>query len=368
MQFILFFFYLIILALIFYLLARICTHYFVESLEILAKKLKLSEDIAGATLMAFGGSTPELLIVIIALLHPGNHANFGAGAIVGSAIFNILVVIGAAAIIHTAQLSWKPVVRDVVFYVSAIIALFLVFQDGRVKWYEALFLVILYLVYLFALRTWQKFLPQKDKEILLDKLSDDVEKKQQQAIKSKNIFWQGLSLLDVLLGKIFKDLDKEPQYYRRVFFLSLFFIGLLTWALVETAIRLSLMLGIPDDFVALTVVAVGTSIPDLVSAMFVSRQGHGGMAIADALGSNIFDVLMGFGLPWLLFILITGRSLVVSTENLNGAVILLLATVAMIFLLLLLRHFKIGKTVGILLISCYGIYIIYTVLEILKIN
>lgn len=352
MQFILFIFYLIILALIFYLLARICTHYFVESLEIIAKKLKLSEDIAGATLMAFGSSTPEFLIVMITLLYAGNHANFGAGAIVGSAIFNILVVIGAAAIIHTAQLSWKPVVRDVVFYVSAIIALFLVFQDGQVKWFEALFLVVLYLVYLFALRTWQKFISPADKKILVDKSHDKIQKNQ----------------LDILLGKIFKDLNKEPQYYLRVFILSLGFIGLLTWALVETAIRFSLMLGIPDDFIALTVVAVGTSIPDLVSAMFVSRQGHGGMAIADALGSNIFDILMGFGLPWLLFILITGRSLIVSTENLNGAVILLLATMAMIFLLLLLRHFKIGKPVGILLISCYGVYIIYTVLEILKIN
>jgi K+-dependent Na+/Ca+ exchanger-like protein len=352
MSFILALFYLFVIILIFYLLTRVCTHYFVESLEILARKLKLSEDIAGATLMAFGGSAPEFLIVVITLLHPGNHANFGAGAIIGSAIFNILVVIGAAAIIHTAQLSWKPVIRDVVFYISAIIALFLVFQDGEVRWYEALLLVALYLVYLTALRTWQKFIPKEDKQILLDELSDEVE-------KHESFF------LDRWLGKIFKDLDKEPQYYRRVFVLSLCCIALLSWTLVEVAIRLSALIGIPDDFVALTIVAIGTSIPDLVSAMFVSRQGHGGMAIADALGSNIFDVLFGFGLPWLLYTLVVGHSLIVSTENLNGAVILLLATVAMILLLLLLRHFKIGKPVGILLISCYGIYLAYTFFEIL---
>lgn len=352
-----FVFYLGAIAAIFYLLTKICTHYFVESLELLAKKLKMSPDIAGATLMALGGSAPEFLIVIIALLYPGNHANFGAGAIVGSAIFNILVVVGVAAILHTAKLSWKPVTRDVIFYLIAILSLFFVFQDGQVRWPEALSLVVIYFIYLFALRTWQKFLPKKDKKIMLDDFSEDVE-----AHEKKRFFF-----LEKLLGKVFIDLDKKPKYYLFVFFECLFFIALLSWGLVTVAMKISYMLNIPEAFIALTVVAIGTSIPDLMAGSFMAKKGRGGMAMADALGSNIFDILFGFGFPWLVYTLITQKNLVVSTENLHGSVLLLCATVIMIFLLLLLRSFKIGRSVGVLLISCYGLYIIYTILEVLRI-
>lgn len=363
---ILFIIYLLALALVFYLLSRVCTHYFVESLELLAKKLKLSDDIAGATLMAFGGSAPEFLIVAITLLKPGDHANFGAGTILGSAVFNILVVVGAAAYIHTAALSWKPVVRDVIFYSMAIISLFLVFQDGRVYWYEALVLVLLYLIYLFALKSWQKLLAKKDKEIMLDELSDVVEIQENKVMKSKNSFFHYLGYSDKLLAKLFHDLDVKPQYCVSVFIKSLILIGLLSWALVELAIRMSYILSVPEPFIALTIVAIGTSIPDIIAATFMAKKGHGGMAIADALGSNIFDVLFGFGLPWLVYTVVTQKYLQVSTENLSGSILLLFATVAMVFLLLVLRRFKIGRSVGIMLFVCYGLYIIYTVFEALS--
>ncbi|MFH0818753.1 MAG: calcium/sodium antiporter [Patescibacteria group bacterium] len=365
MSIILLILYFLALLLVFYLLARVCTRYFVDSLELTARKLNLSEDIAGATLMAFGGSAPEFLIVIITLIHPGNHANFGAGTIVGSAIFNILVVVGVAAIIHTSQLSWKPVVRDVVFYVAAIIALFLVFQDSQVFWFEALALLALYVAYLFMLQTWQKFLPKIDKEILLDELSDHVEVGEKRMEKRTNIFWKFLSFLDQVLEKVFINLDKHPKSCVYVFIESLIAIALLSWALVEIAIRMSHIINIPEAFIALTVVAVGTSIPDIIAASFMAKRGCGGMAIADALGSNIFDILFGFGLPWLVYTVITGKALKVSVENLHGSVLLLLATVIMIFLLLLLRHFKIGRSVGWLLIACYAGYIAYSILEIL---
>lgn len=367
MAVLLFFLYLLGIAGLLYLLARVCTHYFVESIELLSKKLRLSEDIAGATLMALGGSAPEFMIVIITLLRPGSHANFGAGTIVGSAIFNILVVVGIAAIIHTAKLSWQPVVRDVIFYISAILCLYLVFQDGQVYWYEALFLVILYGVYLLALGTWQKIITKADKEILLDELSENIEKKEKAMEKRKNIFWRFLSLGDRLLEKIFIDLDFKPKYYLFVFIESLCFIALLSWGLVEAAIKISYLINIPEAFIALTIVAIGTSVPDIIAAAFMAKRGHGGMAIADALGSNIFDILFGLSFPWLLYIIITQKPLLVSTENLHGSILLLFATVIMIFLLLLLRQFKIGKTAGWLLIGCYGIYLIYTIFEIIKI-
>lgn len=185
--------------------------------------------------------------------------------------------------------------------------------------------------------------------------------------RKKNIFWHMLSYLDEGLKKIFIDLDVHPQYFKRVFIESLVAIALLSWVMVEIAIRMSNILGIPEAFIALTIVAVGTSIPDLTASVFMAKKGRGGMAIADALGSNIFDILFGFGVPWLVYTVITQKALVISTENLRGSVLLLMATVVVIVFLLVLKHFKIGRSVGVILIACYVGYIVYTVLEILHI-
>ena len=98
----------------FYLLAEVCEKYFVESLEKISIQLNLSRDAAGATLMAVGSSAPELFVSLMALFKPGEEA-MGAGTIVGSAIFNILVIIGASVAVRKATVLWQPVIRDMLF-------------------------------------------------------------------------------------------------------------------------------------------------------------------------------------------------------------------------------------------------------------
>lgn len=107
--------FLLVMLISFYLLAVICEEFFVPSLDIISNKFKLSSDVAGATFMAVGSSAPELFTAMFALIRPGDHANIGAGTIVGSAIFNILVIIGAAAAFKKAKLTWQPVIRDALF-------------------------------------------------------------------------------------------------------------------------------------------------------------------------------------------------------------------------------------------------------------
>ena len=108
--------YIAILLVAFYLLAVICEDYFVPALDEISKRLKLSSDVAGATFMAVGSSAPEFFTSVFAVLKPGDHADIGAGTIVGSAIFNILVIIGASVIFRQAKLTWQPIVRDMIFY------------------------------------------------------------------------------------------------------------------------------------------------------------------------------------------------------------------------------------------------------------
>ncbi len=86
-------FYLLILVLSFYLLAIICEDYFVPALDRIAHKFKLPDDVVGATFMAVGSSAPEFFTAFFAVILPGDKGNIGSGTIVGSAIFNILVIV-----------------------------------------------------------------------------------------------------------------------------------------------------------------------------------------------------------------------------------------------------------------------------------
>ncbi|MCB0476326.1 MAG: hypothetical protein KDC69_11665, partial [Flavobacteriaceae bacterium] len=101
----------LVMLLAFYLLAEVCDKYFVDSLEKISKRLNLSPEATGATFMAIGSSAPELFVSLMSLFKPGEEA-MGAGTIVGSAIFNVLVITGAAVVVRQAFIIWQPVIRD----------------------------------------------------------------------------------------------------------------------------------------------------------------------------------------------------------------------------------------------------------------
>ena len=94
--------------------------------------------------------------------------------------------------------------------------------------------------------------------------------------------------------------DNEHKAYR-TFAASIVTIGALTFFMVEAAEAIGATVGIPDVIMGMTVLAAGTSVPDLLSSIFVARQGEGDMAVSSSIGSNIFDVTVGLPLPWILF-------------------------------------------------------------------
>lgn len=346
-------FYLLSLLASFYLLAVVCDRYFVSSLDQIAKKLKMNSDMAGATLMAVGSSAPELFISFIALLKPGHEA-LGAGTIVGSALFNILVIIGASAMVRKAFIAWQPVIRDIIFYTLSIILLIWAFWDGRIVLLEALLFLTLYGAYVWAVLKWRKILPYKDKEdnfkILEEAVKEEAEK--------KGFFAKVVIILYQCLDFIFP----KTKNYRAIFFFSIAVVAGLSWVLVESAVAIATILNVPAVIIGLTILAAGTSIPDLLSSVIVARQERGGMAISNAIGSNIFDILIGLGLPWLI-ITAGGKILPVATENLNSSIILLFATVVAVLFFLIAKKWKIGKTAGFGLIGLYIMYLIWSILQ-----
>ncbi|MED6272791.1 hypothetical protein CHARACLAT_000328 [Characodon lateralis] len=132
----------------FYALAIVCDVYFVPSLEKVSENLQLSQDVAGATFMAAGSSAPELFTSLIGVFI--TKGDVGVGTIVGSAVFNILVIIGLCGIFsgQPISLTWWPLLRDALFYILSILMLILVIYDEKVLWWETIILISMYGIYI----------------------------------------------------------------------------------------------------------------------------------------------------------------------------------------------------------------------------
>ncbi|KJH52924.1 K+-dependent Na+/Ca+ exchanger family protein [Dictyocaulus viviparus] len=128
-------------------LAIVCDEFFVPSLAVLTEKLSISDDVAGATFMAAGGSAPEFFTSVIGVFIAQN--NVGIGTIVGSATFNILCVLACCTLFSKSvlQLTWWPLFRDVSIYIIALLMLVLFFMDEKITRLEALLLFVVYLLY-----------------------------------------------------------------------------------------------------------------------------------------------------------------------------------------------------------------------------
>lgn len=136
-------------------MAIVCDEYFVPGLEVIAEELQVSEDVAGATLMAAGGSAPELFTSLIGAFQ---ETDVGFGTIVGSAVFNVLFVIGMCAIYSKTllELTWWPLFRDCCYYTFGLSMLAMFFKAGWssdfIDWWEALILWALYFVYVLIMK------------------------------------------------------------------------------------------------------------------------------------------------------------------------------------------------------------------------
>ena len=343
-----------IIALVFYLLAVLSEEFFVPAIDILANKLRLSSDAAGATLLAMGSSAPEFFtsLTAVVLLANNGHSDVGAGTIVGSAIFNVLVIVGASAMFKAVKLQWKPVIRDQIFYVITILMLLWSFSDGKIVMHEAIGFVITYVLYVFLVVNWRKWF-HYDEPPEPDTPGEAAASNKFHAFTHK------------VIALVVPDTKKHPRAYLLTFLLSIVAIAGLSWLLVDQAIVIADTLNINATFLALTVLAAGTSIPDLIGSIVVAKQGRGDMAVSNAIGSNIFDVLFGLGMPWTIALLIHPGSITVSKDNLLASVFLLLATVIAILFMLIVRNWRLGHKSGLILIVLYAAYCIYTAVTII---
>ncbi|EFN77184.1 Sodium/potassium/calcium exchanger 4 [Harpegnathos saltator] len=330
---------------LFLLLAIVCDDYFVPSIKKICDKLNVTEDVAGATVMAAASSSPELFINVIGTFV--TEGDLGVGTIVGSAVFNILAVPACCALFanQVLNLEWWPVSRDTLAYAFTVILLILTLRDGRIEWYEALILVFCYILYISVeivnMTSWPNSTCEK-------------------------IWWIITWPINLVLLITIPDCrrNKLKTWYPFTFLMCVMWIASSSYIIGWVITVIGDTFRIPDSIMGLTFLAAGMSVPEAVSSVIVANQGHGAMGISNSIGSNVFDVLLCLGLPWFvkaaLLPKIPGEYYVqINSQGLVYSSVSLFSTLIILYGALFLNKFKLNRTVGMVCFIMYVIFLIF---------
>jgi len=445
------FIHIIIIAYMLLGLNTVCDAYFTGALDQMVNKWNVKPDVAGATFMAAGGSAPELFTSLIGTIV--SESDVGFGTIVGSAVFNVLFVIGLCgfAAKEPIALTWWPLFRDCSYYIFGLTILAVFSKTGgKIELWEAAVLFLAYIGYCtimyFNPVLEDKFVnrkgdPQQDEVTRMDQVAPIPDTgsaggygpepgKQQHHIhvaqpkfnRSQSLSQHGMTP-GALAGEPKKDSSPEapkieeegaeddededdieamlfmpdspvaqvvwflslpiyvPLYYLipkptngcflYTFGVSLVFIAGFSLFLVYCVEILGEVLGIHVIVMGFTLLAAGTSIPDAVSSVAVARAGEGDMAVSSSIGSNIFDILVGLPIPWMIKIVIVdniiggeaGSTVNILSEYIVLYVLILMCMVLCVILSIHYLGWVLNRTLGIGMASLYAVFLI-TVLSV----
>lgn len=294
--------------------------YLVKGASSIALRLHLSPLVVGLTIVAFGTSAPELVISIQSAV--SGSPDLAMGNVVGSNICNLALVLGLTAVINPVKVQSNSIQVDWPVTMGSALLLYLTVREGFLEFWEGVLFVVLLLLYLvFIIRQSRKDVKAMQKMMDQDDIPD---------APSKQI-WKDLGFIAIgCLG----------LYYG-----SEWFVG--------SAKELALSLGVEERVVGLTVVALGTSLPELVTACVASYKGQSDLALGNLMGSNIFNILSILGLTSMI------QSIPVHVDILNKDIIWMLLITLMILPLMIMRR-EVGRVDGLILLVVYSIYV-YTV-------
>lgn len=292
----------------------------VDSSVYVARRFEISPLLVGFTIVAFGTSLPELVTSILANFE--GSPGIALGNVLGSNIANVLLVLGVVSIFTTLTVVSRAIVKDLlIMLVSTCILAVLLLYGGVARW-AGLGMVVMLIVYIF----------------------------------SQYKMAQGGEMPSPENGAPeFSSLSKASCFLLA----GLFVVALGAQFLVHGARESASILGIPEAFIALTVIAVGTSLPELSTSLIAARKGHSDMVLGNIIGSNVFNILMIIGLTALLKPILQGSF----AHQLVDFDIWIVGLVSLVFALLLIFYGKVTKPIGIAFVAAYFLYnaYIYTI-------
>ncbi|CAN0275500.1 unnamed protein product [Pylaiella littoralis] len=151
------------------------------------------------------------------------------------------------------------------------------------------------------------------------------------------------------------------KYYILTFMMSITWISIISSYMVQLATGAACILGVTPIVMGTLVLAVGTSVPDMIGSMIAAKNGEASMAIANAIGSNVFNILLGLGGPWLFSSLVSGAPTEVNSEGATKALIILFCAVMIFLGSLMLSRWTMNMRLAYSLLTTYGTYVVYTI-------
>ena len=151
------------------------------------------------------------------------------------------------------------------------------------------------------------------------------------------------------------------KYCYVAFMMSIAWIGLFAYLMVTWAEVIGNTVGIPSVIMGLTVLAAGTSVPDLLSSVIVARRGSGDMAVSSSIGSNIFDILVGLPVPWMIYSLWESTSIYIGSDNIFTSLFILLGMLVFVVVAVHCQGWKLTKTLGAMMIVFYFAFLVQAI-------
>jgi len=156
--------------------------------------------------------------------------------------------------------------------------------------------------------------------------------------------------------------DAYKKWFGLSFFMSIVWIGAFSYVMVFAATTIGVVAGIPAVVMGLTFLAAGTSVPDLLTSVIVAKQGHGDMAVSSSIGSNIFDVLVGLPMPWLVYTIVRQTHVPVGADSLFTSILVLFLMLASVVSIIAASGWRMTRSLGFSMFGLYGLFVLQDLL------
>lgn len=306
----------IILLLIGFFLLIKGADFFVEGSSGLATKLKVPSLIIGLTVVAMGTSLPELSVSVAASLNDSN--SLAISNALGSNMFNLLVVLGLASLFSNLEVDKAAIKRDFPVSIACLLLLIGFSFTGAISRVFGLILLVCFVVYITV--------------IVLDAIKERARHIESDEDNGKPILIRKC-IVFIIAGVIAIKFGGDM--------------------VVNSASKIAIMAGISETLVGLTIVSVGTSLPELVTSIVAAKKGELQMAIGNAIGSNIFNILLILGVAAM------ANPIAIIRENIIDTIVLVVCSAICYVFCVTGKTLK--KKEGIIMLALYVIYLAYII-------
>ncbi|WP_419726188.1 calcium/sodium antiporter [Terrisporobacter petrolearius] len=310
----------IILFLIGFLLITKGADIFIECTVKIGKKTGISELILGATIVSFATTLPELTVSVFASID--NHTTMSLGNAVGSIICNTGLILGLVAFISPFKVDKKMFFSKSVILLICVIALMILGTNGTITQGDGILLIILLSIYMYS---------------------------NIKSVSGKNKVG-GLSNKRTDSCNNSKTNKHDTLKIGALFLLGLIMMVIGSKLLVDNGVKLASYIGIPQGVISLTVIALGTSLPELVSSLTAIRKNHHGISVGNILGANILNITSVIGISSLI------NDLPILAQNIRVDFVFM--TILLLTLIIpTIKTSKIYRLQGVVLLGTYIVYI-----------